>query len=85
MNIFILSPTTSKIREKIEKSIYMTTGANDYVVKDRGSRLHPIAITKEQEKKFSWIMARRDEIKRTEMRDTFERTINTVYDGNCLP
>ena len=33
----------------------MTTGANDYVVKDRGSRLRPIAITKEQEKKRgSW-------------------------------
>lgn len=56
MDIFIPSPTSDKVTIKIEKSIYMTPGADDYLVKNRGSRLHPIAITKEQEKKIrgSW-------------------------------
>tara|TARA_Y100000389_G_scaffold87926_1_gene84397 strand:+ start:1605 stop:2549 length:945 start_codon:yes stop_codon:yes gene_type:complete len=50
MDIFKDNPTTSKIIEKIDKSIYSTPGADDYVIKNRDSRLHPIAITKTQEK-----------------------------------
>lgn len=50
MNLFKDNLTTSKIKGKIEQSIYSTPGADDYVIKNRDSRLHPIAITKGQER-----------------------------------
>ena len=52
MNIFKINETTSKIIGKVEQSIYSTPGADDYVIKNRDSRLHPIALTKYQEKKI---------------------------------
>lgn len=52
MNIFKNNSTTIKIKQKIEQSIYSTPGADDYVVKNRDSRLHPIAITNSQEKQI---------------------------------
>jgi hypothetical protein len=56
MDIFCKTKTASKIIGKVDQSIYCTPGADDRVIKNRDSRLHPIAITKEDEKniKESW-------------------------------
>ena len=51
-NIFKKNPITKKIQGKIEQSILSTPGADDYVIKNRDSRLHPIAITNHQEKQI---------------------------------
>jgi len=50
MKLFIDNKTTRKIKSKVSLSIYGTPGADDYVIKNRDSRLHPIAITKGQER-----------------------------------
>ena len=50
-NIFIRNnPTCSKIMGKIEFSITSTPGDDDYVFKNRDSKLHPIGLTSSQEK-----------------------------------
>jgi hypothetical protein len=51
-NIFQKNPITKKIEGKIEQSIFCTPGADDYVIKNRDSRLHPISITNRQEKQI---------------------------------
>ena len=48
--MFISSLLTKKIDKKTETSIMNTSGADDYVFKNRCSRLFPIALTNEQER-----------------------------------
>ena len=50
LEYFNKNPTTDKIKSKVKLSIYSTPGADDYVIKDRDNRLHPVAITREQER-----------------------------------
>ena len=48
--MFISCLLTKKIDKKTETSIMNTSGADDYVFKNRCSRLFPIALTNEQER-----------------------------------
>ena len=48
--MFMSSLLTKKIDKKTETSIMNTSGADDYVFKNRCSRLFPIALTNEQER-----------------------------------
>jgi hypothetical protein len=50
VKMFLKNPITDKLVEKVEKSICTTPGADDYVFKNRGSRLFPIAVSSQQEK-----------------------------------
>ena len=50
LELFNKNPTTDKIKSKVKLSIHSTPGADDYVIKDRDNRLHPVAITREQER-----------------------------------
>jgi len=58
MNVFINNDTSSKIKGKVNQSIYCTPGADDHVIKNRDSRLHPIAITRLQERNIKTITQR---------------------------
>lgn len=49
-DIFLKNKTTDKIIGKINLSIMSTPGADDYVFKNRASRLFPIFLTNSQEK-----------------------------------
>lgn len=51
-NIFKKSKTTDKIISSIDLAIYSTPGNDDYVFKNRSSRLYPYCLTSEQEKKI---------------------------------
>lgn len=50
MNIFKKNETTKKLLESIRLSIYSTPGNDDYVFKNRASRLYPYCLTATQEK-----------------------------------
>jgi len=50
--MLLKNKTTEKIKNKIELSIYNTPGADDYIIKNRASRLFPIVVTKEQVRKI---------------------------------
>ena len=56
LELFKSNPTTVKLKGKIEQSIKTTPGDNDHVYKNRDSRLHPIAISNDDEVKIrsSW-------------------------------
>ena len=48
--VFIQSALTKKIDGKTDTSIFSTPGADDYVFKNRATRLFPIALTNKQER-----------------------------------
>jgi hypothetical protein len=51
-NIFKKNKTTKKLIGSMENAIYVTPGNDDYVYKNRSSRLYPYCLTSEQEKKI---------------------------------
>ena len=51
-DMLLKNKTTDKIITKIKLSIMTTPGADDYVIKNRASRLFPIVLTNYQEKKI---------------------------------
>jgi hypothetical protein len=51
-SILVKNEFTDKLVSSIRTAIYSTPGADDYVIKNRSSRLYPIAISKEDEKKI---------------------------------
>ena len=48
--VFIQSALTKKIDGKTDTSIFSTPGADDYIFKNRATRLFPIALTNKQER-----------------------------------
>lgn len=65
IELFKSNPTTGKIKQKIDQSIYKTPGDNDHVFKNRDSRIHPIAITNSQEQQIrnSWSSVKEKQLK----------------------
>jgi len=51
-HIFKKNKTTKKLNSSIELAIYNTPGNDDYVFKNRASRLYPYSLTSKQEKEI---------------------------------
>lgn len=50
--IFVNNPISKKLISSVNTAIYSTTGNDDYVYKNRASRLYPIVLSKQEELKI---------------------------------